>query len=199
VREVIVSRHGESVAFARGVSNGDPSADQGLTAVGREQAHKLGGLIVGDAIDLCVSSEFPRTRQTAALALAGRDLECAVDSNLNDIRYGAFEGQAKDRYHTWAREHALSTPIPGGESRADVASRLCAALEMLLGRPQQCALVVTHELLIDDLLRAVRGQLPQRVHPDVPYATPYRLTALDLDHALAFLRDWLRHEEGSAH
>lgn len=187
---IIVSRHGESVESAAGIKNGDPDRDPGLTTAGQEQARELGRELAGDPIDLCVTSRFPRTRQTAALALAGRDIPCTVDPNLDDIDYGEFEGQPKARYDTWAREHTLATPIPGGESRVDVVRRLCAAFEALLARSEHCALVVTHDLVIDDLLRAIDDLGPETVHRHIPYATPYRLTVENVSRAVLRLRRW---------
>ena len=129
MEKIILSRHGESVATAEGIENGDPDADQGLTDRGQEQARKLGNQIADDPIDLCVVSLFPRVQQTAALALSGREVTRVVDPNLDDIRYGEFEGQPKESYMNWVKAHNLTTPLPGGESRTQVAARLCSALE----------------------------------------------------------------------
>jgi broad specificity phosphatase PhoE len=150
-----------------------------------------GHQLADDPIDLCVVSEFPRVQQTAALALLGRDIPRNVDPDLNDIRYGGFEGQPKDSYLAWAKSHDLTTPLPDGESRVQVAARLCTALETVLNRPDRCALVVTHELLIDDLLHAVEGQPPAHVRGDIPFATPYRLAAADVSRGVSHLRAFL--------
>jgi broad specificity phosphatase PhoE len=191
MEQIILSRHGESVAVAEGIENGDPEADEGLTERGRQQAEELGRQIADDPIDLCVVSLFPRVQQTAALALSVRDVTCLVDSNLDDIRYGEFEGRPKDIYLAWVKAHNLTAPLPGGESRTQVAARLCTALETVLGRSERCALVVTHELLIDDLLNAVRNQPPAQVHGDIPCATPYRLSAAEVARGVTFLRAFL--------
>jgi probable phosphoglycerate mutase len=197
---IIVSRHGESVASARGLKNGLPGADAGLTAKGQDQARELARRIAADPIDLCVTSQFARTQQTAALALRGRGPDRSVDPNLNDVRYGSFEGQPNEPYHDWALRHSPATAVPGGESRLEVARRLCAALDAILSRPERCALVVTHELLLDDLLRAATGQPPARLHPSIPYATPYRLPAEDVRSAVQFLNHWITQErERSPH
>ncbi len=189
--QVIVARHGTSVAVADGIQNGDPDADAGLTAIGEDEARNLGHEIALDPIDLCVTSRFPRTQQTALLALAGRRIDCVVDPNLDDIRTGAFEGQPVERYRAWTRAHDLATPLPGGESRLQVAARLCTAFSDVCHRPEHCALVVTHELLIADLLSAIREQHPGHTHADIPYASPYRLAATDVMRGVTFLRSWL--------
>jgi len=191
MEQIILSRHGESVATARGIQNGDPNTDGGLTARGQEQARALGRQIAQDPIDLCVVSLFPRVQQTAVQALSGRAITCLVDPDLDDIRYGDFEGQPKDSYRAWSKTHGWTTPLPDGESRSQVAARLCSAFEAILGRAEHCALVVTHELLIDDLLRAVQGQPPAQVHGDIPFATRYHLTAVEAQRGITFLRGFL--------
>lgn len=188
---IILSRHGESMAIAEGIENGDPDADQGLTDQGREQALELGRQIGQDPLDLCVVSQFPRVQQTAHLATLGRDTTRLIDANLNDIRYGEFEGQPKQRYMDWVKAHELATPLPGGESRVQVVARLCTAIEGILDRPERHALVVTHELQIDDLLLAIQDQSPAQVHGDIPFAAPYRLAATDVARGVRFLRSFL--------
>jgi broad specificity phosphatase PhoE len=194
VESVILSRHGESAESAREIENGNPLTDRGLTETGRAQARELGRNIEDDIIDLCITSEFPRVQQTAEIALRGRDVRLVVDPRLNDIRYGEFEGKSRDEYLAWAHTHPITTPLPGGESKAQVASRLAEAMESILERPEPHVLIVSHELLIGHLLNAVHGRTPAQPHPDVPYATPYRLPAEDVRRAVGFLRDWLRGE-----
>ncbi len=191
MNRIIVSRHGESVESAERVENGDPRTDKGLTEEGKKQARKLGRDISEEPIDLCVVSEFPRTQETARIALERREVPWVVDGDLNDLRYGELEGVGKERYRAWARDHSLATPLPGGESRVHVAGRLCTAMEALLARPEQCALVVTHELLIADLMHAVSRQSPVQPHAEIPYAAPYRLSADEVSRAAEFLRGWL--------
>ena len=66
-----MARHAESVFNVRGVLNGDPAVPGGLTDNGREQARWLGERLKNERIDLCVTTEFERTRETADIALAG--------------------------------------------------------------------------------------------------------------------------------
>ena len=68
---MILARHGESVFSERQLVNGDVAVPGPLTARGEEEARALGRAIADDPIDLCVTTEFERTRQTADLALDG--------------------------------------------------------------------------------------------------------------------------------
>lgn len=195
---IIVTRHGESVEAAQGLANGDPTRDPGLTAKGREQAEELRRRLADVWIDLCITSQFPRTQETAAIALGDREVACNTDAALNDIQYGELDGGPIDEYREWARRHPVWMPIPGGESRVDVASRLCAAMARILERPERCALVATHEKLVAYLLTATRGERPTQTHLDIPYATGYHLTARDVRDGLDLLRGWIEEEQSAA-
>ena len=74
MQTLILARHGESEYSSRGLLNGDPSVDVELTSVGEEQARVLGRTLEPVELDLCVVTELRRTRRTAGLALAGRDV-----------------------------------------------------------------------------------------------------------------------------
>ena len=111
--EVILARHGESELSVAGIVNGDPAVACALTETGVEQARRLAERLADVEIDLCVTSEFERTRETADLALAGRDVARLVLTGLNDIRFGAFEGGPLSAYRAWARAHGPTDRPPG--------------------------------------------------------------------------------------
>jgi len=73
MQTILVTRHAESECSARGVVNGEPNSRCPLTERGEEQARALGRSLVGRRIDLYVTSEFPRARRTAEIALAGHE------------------------------------------------------------------------------------------------------------------------------
>ena len=188
---LILARHGESELSVRGLTNGDPAQACGLTEAGREQARRLGELLAAERLDLCVTSAFARTQETAELALEGRDVPRLVISELNDIRFGDFEALAFDEYRTWARSASPRDAPPGeGESRADCVARYAQGFRALLARPERIALVVIHGLPIRYVLNALDGQPPQPVLDQVPYAEPFRVTAEELETAVRELESW---------
>ncbi|MBA2475338.1 MAG: histidine phosphatase family protein [Actinobacteria bacterium] len=194
MERVILARHAESELSVRGALNGDPRARGGaLTATGRRQAEALGTLLADDPIDLCATSEFARTRETADLALAGREVPRLTLPELNDIRFGSFEGKLLDDYRAWALSSGPGADCPGGgESRVDAAARYAAAYRALLARSEPTVFVVTHALPIRYLLSALVEQDPAaRVEP-VPYAEPYRFSAPQLERAARRLERWCR-------
>ena len=187
----ILSRHGESEGSARGLINGDPRARVALTPAGKEQALALGRELEGEPLDLCVVSEFPRTRQTAELALDGRPVRIEVWPELNDPRYGEFEGGALDRYREWAWAHGSADEVPGGgESRQSLVARYAVGFRRLAERPERTALAVVHSLPIAYLLAAARGQAPAPRVDLVGYAVTHRLSEPELLAAVEQLEAW---------
>jgi probable phosphoglycerate mutase len=188
VELAILARHGESEFSARALVNGDVAVACPLTALGEEEARRLGEEVVGDAVDLCVTSEFERTRQTADLALGGRDVPRLVVPELNDPLYGSFEGGPLGDYRAWAHSHgSADAPAGGGESRRDIVARYTRGFGVVLERPESTVLVVAHSLPIAYVL--ARGVPP--VAPMVEHATAYRFTARELRSAVEALESWL--------
>src|SRR6185437_9069441 len=156
-----------------------------LTDAGRAQARQLGELVAREQLDLCVTSAFTRTQETADLALAGRDVPRLVVRELNDIRFGDFEAGAFDEYRAWARSASPTDLPPGdGESRAACVARYVRGFRMVLARPERHALVVVHGLPIRYVLNALESRPPQPILDQVPYAEPFRLSAEELADAV---------------
>jgi broad specificity phosphatase PhoE len=187
----ILVRHGESEFSLRGAMNGDPAVACPLTADGEKQARKLGEALRETPIDLCVVTEFERTRQTADVALAGREVPRLVVPELNDIRVGDFEGGLLEAYRAWARERSpLEVPPGGGESRADAARRYAQGFRTVLARPEKTILVVAHGLPIRYLLMAAEGAEPRPVIESLDYAVPYSLESTQVERAVERLEHW---------
>jgi broad specificity phosphatase PhoE len=192
VEQVIFTRHGESAYSALGLMNGDASVPVGLTKGGVEQARRLGEELRDVPLDLAVTSALPRTIATADEALRGRDVPRAVIAELNDPRYGDFEGKHLDDYREWARSTSSSTPAPGGgESRLDIVARYTRAFRQLLARPEPAILVVAHSLPIAYAVLVRDGADPGAHMPLVEYATQYPFTAAELEEATAALERWV--------
>ena len=191
MERVVLARHGESELSLVGRTNGDPSLAVGLTEAGREEARQLGRDLAGEAVDLCVTSEFLRAQQTADLALANREVPRLVLAELNDIRFGEFEGRLLTEYRAWAHSPGPDEPAPGGgDSRAQTVARYVAAYGELLDRPEASVLVVAHGLPMRYVLDAVEGHNPAAAVAQVPYAEPFRLSAHELRTAVARLAAW---------
>ena len=188
---VILARHGESVFSARGLVNGDIGVAGPLTPRGVEEARALGRAIAADPIELCVTSEFERTRQTADVALDGRDVARLVVPDLDDPRYGSFEGGSLEEYRNWAFGAGSSDAVPGGgESRWRIVDRYVRGFRSVLDRAESTVLVVIHSLPIAYVLAAHAGDAPAPRVPLVEHAHPYRFSAAELDRAVSVLEEW---------
>jgi broad specificity phosphatase PhoE len=190
VERFILARH------ALAASNRDGTCSYaapglGLTPEGRDQARRLGELLVDDGIEVGVATELVRSRETLELALAGRDLPIVVVPELNEIHFGSFDGGLLDRYREWAWSELPTIDAPGGgESRAAAAARYARGLRLVLSRPERVALVVGHALCVRYVLDAAEGLVPAARMTPVPHATPFRLAAADVERAAQLLEQW---------
>jgi broad specificity phosphatase PhoE len=189
--EVILARHGESELSVVGTVNGDPAVACALTPAGEEQARRLGERLADVELDLCVTSEFERVRQTADLALAGRDVLRLVMPELNDVRFGRFEGGTLADYRRWAGENEPTVEAPGGgESRSATVARYVSAYRKILTRRERTILVVAHGLPIRYVLNALAETDPAPLVEQIAYAEPYTVPAPELERAVERLELW---------
>lgn len=191
MRIFLLARHGQSLFNVAGIVNGDPLLDRGLSEQGIEEARRLGGQLEPVAIDVLVTSPFPRVVQTANLALDGRDVPHVVDDDLGDVRIGELEGGSLDDYRAQPAHADPSLRFPGGESLNEAALRYAAAFERLLARDEAVTLVVCHEIPVRYAVNAAAGSddLNGPLH-DVANATPYVFDEAALRRAAAQIRSF---------
>jgi broad specificity phosphatase PhoE len=189
VRVFLLARHGQSELNVLGLVNGDPSRDRGLSELGREEARKLGAQVAAIGIELCVVTRFPRTHETADLALAGRSIPRLVEPLLDDIDIGELDGQTLAEYRAWKRGRSREERFPGGESLDDAARRYADGFERLLGRDERAVLVLAHEIPVRYAVNAAAGSddLDHPLH-DVANATPYVFDEAGLRRAVDGIR-----------
>jgi broad specificity phosphatase PhoE len=190
VRLFVIARHAESTLNLEQRINGDPSVEVALTDEGREEARQLGIQVAHLPLDLCVYTRFGRTRETALLALPGRDVPTAVEPLLDDIDVGELEGASIDDYRAWKRAHSRSDPFPGGESLDDAARRYARGFRRLLARSERRTLVVCHEIALRYALNAAGGSddLDGPVH-QLRNATPYLFDEQALERAASRIEE----------
>jgi broad specificity phosphatase PhoE len=190
VRRLLAARHGESELSAKALVNGDPGVACPLTNLGRTQAQALGTGLADERIDLCVVTEFERVRETAEIALAGRDIPFLVVPELNDPRYGEFEGGSIVAYREWAWARGPLDAPAGGEHRGELAERYARGLRLLADRPEDTILLVAHSLPLAYLREAAAGTAPRSRMDMVEYAQVIRLDLGELEQAVAVLEAW---------
>jgi probable phosphoglycerate mutase len=190
MRLFVVARHAESTLNRERRVNGDPSIPVGLTEQGRLESQELGVQVAGIPVDLCVHTRFLRTRETAELALAGRDVPLAVEPLLDDIDVGDLDGKPLEEYRAWKHGHARTVPFPGGESLDAAAARFADGYERLLGLDALVVLVVTHEIPLRYALNGAGGSdsLDGPVH-ELRNAAPYAFDEAALERAVERIRE----------
>src|SRR4029453_16030592 len=109
-----------------------------LTDLGRGQAEAAAKALGAEPLVAVYASTLPRARDTAAAIAAPHGLSVREDPDFREMAFGAWEGltldeaRAKDPegYRIWAETPELFT-APGGETLADVRSRVLRALGRL--------------------------------------------------------------------
>jgi broad specificity phosphatase PhoE len=144
-KRIILARHGEYEYNPRGLCNCDPRKPLPLTEKGRRQAQALGDALRGQGIELIVSSEFLRARQTALLANAALGAPIVVNSLANENRVGAiYEGRPNADFLASISHDPAHAAQPDGESFADMVKRLEKLLADLSRSSPSTMLILTH-------------------------------------------------------
>ena len=191
MERALLVRHGESTFGARGLATGKVDVRCPLSAKGEAQARALAEEISGEDIDLCVTSELERARETADIALARRAVPRIVLAELNEPLYGSYEGGPLDAYLEWALANdSAAEPPGGGEARQVLVARYAAGFRRILERRERTILVVAHSLPIAYVLMALAGRDPAPRVPLVDYAEPHAVSSGELARAVARLEAW---------
>ena len=190
MNRLVLTRHAESELNVLDVLNGDVAVAAPLTERGREQARRLGR--EAGPVDFVAHTEFGRTLETAELAwpTASR----LVVADLNEIRFGSFEGTRwADGYGPWAEGSGPLEGSPGGgESRAEAVLRYARGYRTVLDRTEQTVAVVTHGAPIRYILLALAGHAPRPVLEPVPPAAPFSIERERLERAVDSIEAWAR-------
>jgi len=195
VERLILARHAESVFNVRGVLNGDPSVPGGLTERGREQARRLGRLLADEPLDLCATTAFERTRETADLALEGRTVPRLVVRELDDPPNGDFELRPATELARWREHNGPDVPIPGtGRSEREHVLALLPGVDLLLARPEPTVVAIFHGWFVGWIAKAVMdGRHASGASSPYPrttpeHATPSAVTREELEQVVHALR-----------
>ena len=138
-RRIHLVRHGEVAYFDPDGRPVNPR-DVRLTERGASQARAVAELLESEPIDRAVASGLPRTRETAALVLGGRDIEIEDEAEFAEIRGGRFADVDPEE-----AIGAIAYPYDGassgaawfghGEGFADFEVRVLGVLRRLVAAP----------------------------------------------------------------
>ena len=152
-------RHGETAHIRDGVGLG--RRDEALTSLGRAQAAAVAGRFSAVKLDQVLASPLSRASDTARAIAAGKGLSVEVRDELIEMDVGLTEGMAfpavREQFPEfvagWAGPEVAKAVMPGGESLADVASRLAPLIRYLHeSSPDSDVAVVSHNFVVKVLL-----------------------------------------------
>ena len=147
------------------------SSDLPLSELGRAEAWAAARSLKVRGIDAIVSSPLRRCRETAAAAAEVLGLPVEVDDELRELDFGEWEGLTRDEAMgsnpLALRRFFEATDVraPGGESIAEVSTRVARARQRILREHAgETVLVVSHVTPIKLLLAAGLGVGDDVVH-----------------------------------
>lgn len=125
-RQLVLVRHGETAWSRTGRHTG--RTDVALTALGQRQAEALGSMLLGRSFAAVLVS--PLQRATETLRRASLDAaRVRVLEELVEWDYGDYEGLTSEKIQRSVPDWNIWTsPVPGGESAADVGRRADLAI-----------------------------------------------------------------------
>jgi broad specificity phosphatase PhoE/ribonuclease HI len=145
--------------------------DLPLSLTGRAEAAAAGERATALGIDVVVASPLRRTRETAEIVAASLGVPVTFDEDLVELDFGKLEGLSGDEART---AHPLAVrrfssdvtvAAPGGESIADVSTRVSRARRRILSEHAgRTVLIVSHVTPIKLLLAAGLGAADDVVH-----------------------------------
>ncbi|MEI7522254.1 MAG: histidine phosphatase family protein [Candidatus Saccharibacteria bacterium] len=158
--KVYIARHAETNYNVRGLCNDSPKVDVYLTDKGTEQAELLAESLKGAKFELVITSEFPRTKETARIVNQHHNAPTIEDSRINDVLTG-FEGKPVSEFREARRsaDSRWTVRLNNGESFEDEKLRVVAFLQDLKQRSETSVLVVTHQA-IARIIYAISNNLP---------------------------------------
>jgi len=147
VGDLFVVRHGRADGNTRHRFLG--WADVRLDGTGRREAGAVGERLASADVDVVVTSDLPRTVETAAIVAGRLGVPVETEPRLLEIDNGDWTlllptdiaAGWPDLWSEYTGGHDVHRP--GGERWADVGLRVAAAVGELLARPGRMA-VVTH-------------------------------------------------------
>jgi len=156
---LLLVRHGEAQWNAERRFMGQE--DSPLTHRGKAQVAAVATRLSDEKVDAIISSDLGRAHRTATGISTSCGVELMLDTRLRERHAGVLQGlgveEAKRRYpevFSGFRELGPSFRIPGGESAAEVETRVRSFLEDMHAYPRETTVVaVTHGAILMAFLR----------------------------------------------
>lgn len=188
LKSIFIFRHGETDYNAEERFQGH--LDIPLNEKGRAQARELSKKLADKNLDVILSSDLSRAKETAEIVSEDKGLKIFTDAGLREAHLGGAQGKSLDEIQAafgvdttkrWRSSHPTDADIsyPGGETGQQVMDRVFRALENFLeSQPFQRVGVATHGGVIRRIFQKI---LPKESGPvPIPNTVLYEL-AYDTD------------------
>jgi probable phosphoglycerate mutase len=183
-RQVFIFRHGETDWNIEGRFQGHLNIP--LNAHGREQARALGEKLRGQGLEAILSSDLSRAEETAKIiARILGEIPVLSDSRLREAHLGGAQGLTREeiekvhgveilnRWKSIAPSDA-DVRYPGGESGAEVMSRVFQSLEHFIQTTSYVRFgVASHGGVIRRVMQKINGESQKKV--PIPNGVVYKL------------------------
>ncbi|MCU5771887.1 2,3-diphosphoglycerate-dependent phosphoglycerate mutase GpmB [Erwiniaceae bacterium BAC15a-03b] len=164
--QVYLVRHGETLWNAARRIQGQ--SDSALTAKGEQQASQVAERVKSLGITHVIASDLGRTRRTAEIIADACGCSVTLDARLRELNMGVLEQRPIDELsaeeESWRKTLVDGTEggrIPQGESMAEMAARMHAALNACLDLPAGSRpLLVSHGMALGVLVSTILGLSP---------------------------------------
>lgn len=153
VETLVFETHATSFDNEAGLASGWFDVD--LSPRGEREALELGRRHTGREVSVVFTSDLWRSWRTADIAFGGR-VPVVRDFRLRECDFGQLTRRPQPEIERLRTEH-LSAPFPGGESYRDVAERVRACLEEILGENDGTVVIVGHRATCFSLEHLLRG------------------------------------------
>ena len=161
--QVYLVRHGETLWNATHRIQGQ--SNSALTANGQYQAHLVARRVHTEGITHVITSDLGRTQQTAKIIADACGSAVILEPRLRELHMGVLEEREIESLTSeeelW-RQHmvdgTVDARIPNGESMAELAIRMWAALESCRELPPGSKpLLVSHGIALGCLMSTILG------------------------------------------
>jgi alpha-ribazole phosphatase len=165
---LLLVRHGQTGWNAERRFQGQ--SDRPLNPRGRWQAEWLRQRLAAEALEAIYASDLQRAWDTAEAIAEPHDLAVRSEPRLREMHFGQWEGltyaeirkQDRQALDSWEAD-PLSVAPPGGESVGQLAARVQAALDGIVGaHADGTVLLVAHGGALQVLLCLAFGLSPHR-------------------------------------
>jgi len=164
-------RHGQAKAnVERYISCYPEKNPNHLTEKGKRDIRKIAQILKKEKIDLIISSDLTRAKETAEIISQALKIKIIYDARLRETNVGIYNGRPIEEYQKFFEnlDQRYLKAAEGGEDLTEVRKRMIDALKDATDKyPQQNILIVSHEESLSTVLNKYRPKLGER--GSIPY------------------------------